>query len=36
MNLIDIIEQEQFRADRPDFNAGDTVRVHVKVVEGAE
>ncbi len=34
MNLIDIIEQEQFRADRPDFNAGDTVRVHVKVVEG--
>ncbi len=34
MNKIDIIEQEQFRSDRPDFSAGDTVRVHAKVVEG--
>lgn len=35
MNLIDIIEKEQIRADYPQFGAGDTVRVHVKVVEGA-
>lgn len=35
MNLINAIEQEQVRSDRPDFAAGDTVRVHVKVVEGA-
>ena len=34
MNLIDQIESEQLRNDIPDFKAGDTVRVHVKVVEG--
>ena len=34
MNLIDIIEQEQIRTDIPDFKAGDTVKVNVKVVEG--
>lgn len=31
--LIRSIEQEQFR-DIPEFGAGDTVRVHAKVVEG--
>jgi large subunit ribosomal protein L19 len=31
---IDMIESEQLRSDLPDFKAGDTVRVHVKVVEG--
>jgi large subunit ribosomal protein L19 len=35
MNVIDVIEQEQIRSDYPQFGAGDTVRVHVKVVEGA-
>src|SRR5690554_6297563 len=35
MNVIDIIEREQFRSDLPQFQAGDTVRVHVKVVEGS-
>lgn len=35
MNLIEIIEQEQLRATHPPFGAGDTVRVHVKVVEGS-
>lgn len=35
MNLINTLEQEQLRSDRPDFGPGDTVRVHVKVVEGA-
>ncbi|MDD4170342.1 MAG: 50S ribosomal protein L19 [Desulfotomaculaceae bacterium] len=34
MNLIDMIEQEQTRKDIVDFGPGDTVRVHVKVVEG--
>lgn len=34
MNIIEILEQEQLRQDIPSFKAGDTVRVHVKVVEG--
>lgn len=33
-NLIAKINQEQLRDDVPEFRAGDTVRVHVKVVEG--
>lgn len=34
MNLTELVEQEQIRTDIPEFNAGDTVKVHVKVVEG--
>ena len=34
MNPIEAIEREQLRTDIPEFKAGDTVRVHVKVVEG--
>jgi large subunit ribosomal protein L19 len=34
MNPIDRIEAEQVRKDVPPFKPGDTVRVHVKVVEG--
>lgn len=34
MNIIQALEQEQLRSDIPDFKAGDTVRAHVKVVEG--
>ena len=34
MNMIDIIEQEQLRHDIPDFGPGESVKVHVKVVEG--
>lgn len=34
MNVIDAIEREQLRTDVPQFRPGDTVRVHVKVVEG--
>lgn len=34
MNLLQSIEQEQLRTDIPDFKPGDTVRVHMKVVEG--
>lgn len=32
--LLDKIESEQFRKDKPDFGVGDSVRVHTKVVEG--
>jgi large subunit ribosomal protein L19 len=32
--LIKEITQEQIRTDLPTFRPGDTVRVHVKVVEG--
>lgn len=34
MNIIQALEQEQLRQDIPEFRPGDTVRVHVKVVEG--
>ena len=34
MNLIDTIESEQLKTEIPDFKPGDTVRVHVKVIEG--
>ncbi len=33
-NPIDIIEQQQLREDLPAFKAGDTVRVHFRVIEG--
>jgi large subunit ribosomal protein L19 len=36
MNIIDVIEREQMRSDIPDFASGDTLRVHVKVVEGGK
>lgn len=32
--LIDAVTKEQLRSDLPDFNAGDNVRVHAKIVEG--
>jgi large subunit ribosomal protein L19 len=34
MNPIEAIEREQLQTNIPDFKPGDTVRVHVKVVEG--
>ncbi|MBI1725459.1 MAG: 50S ribosomal protein L19 [Candidatus Tectomicrobia bacterium] len=34
MDLIDRIEREGMRKDIPDMEPGDTVRVHVKLVEG--
>ncbi len=34
MDLIKQIEQEQMKKDFPHFGPGDTVRVHLKVVEG--
>ncbi|WP_117169729.1 50S ribosomal protein L19 [Paraliobacillus sediminis] len=32
--IIDQLTKEQLRSDHPDFRPGDTVKVHVKVVEG--
>ena len=34
MDVMEMVEREQFRTDLPDFRVGDTVRVHVKIVEG--
>ena len=34
MNIIEQVTQEYKKNDIPDFNIGDTVRVHVKIVEG--
>jgi len=34
MTIIEKIESEQFKTDRPAFNVGDTVKVHTRVVEG--
>ncbi len=34
MNKLDMLEADQLRSDVPEFRAGDTVKVHVRVVEG--
>ena len=34
MNRTDLIDQASLRDDVPDFQAGDTLKVHVRVVEG--
>jgi large subunit ribosomal protein L19 len=34
MNKVDIVEQSRIRDDIPEFWPGDTVKVHVRVVEG--
>ena len=34
MNPTDLVERPHLRDDVPEFRAGDTVRVHVRVVEG--
>ena len=33
-NIIDVLEQEQLKSDIPAFRPGDTIQVHVKVIEG--
>ena len=33
-NVIETLERRLLRADRPQFKAGDTVRVHFRVIEG--
>ncbi|MFA9444744.1 50S ribosomal protein L19 [Egicoccus sp. AB-alg6-2] len=34
MNKVDVVEKSRLRDDVPDFAPGDTVKVHVRVVEG--
>ncbi|TFV83448.1 50S ribosomal protein L19 [Blastococcus sp. CT_GayMR16] len=34
MNTLDALDADSLRDDIPDFRAGDTVKVHVRVVEG--
>ncbi|MBP2031641.1 large subunit ribosomal protein L19 [Clostridium algifaecis] len=34
LDVIKAIEAEQIRKDLPEFNVGDTVKVHVKISEG--
>jgi len=34
MNTLDMLDTESLRPDVPDFRPGDTLRVHVRVVEG--
>jgi large subunit ribosomal protein L19 len=33
-DLMSVVEATQFRDDIPDFDVGDTVNVHIRVVEG--
>jgi large subunit ribosomal protein L19 len=34
MNIVEAVEKDHVKADVPKLRSGDTVRVHVKVVEG--
>lgn len=34
--IIDRINQEQLRMDHPDFRPGDTVKVHIRIIEGSK
>lgn len=36
MDIINKIEQEQLKSEVADFNVGDTVKVHTRVVEGGK
>ena len=35
MNLIEKLDQQNMKAELPEMNVGDTVRVHVKIKEGS-
>ena len=35
MQITDVVERARLRDDLPDFRPGDTVKVHVRVVEGS-
>jgi large subunit ribosomal protein L19 len=34
MNILDKIDLEQMRFDIPEFRPGDTVKVHIRIIEG--
>ena len=35
MQATDYLDRDKLKTDIPEFNAGDTVKVHVRVVEGS-
>ncbi|MHB1929211.1 MAG: 50S ribosomal protein L19, partial [Acidimicrobiales bacterium] len=35
MNPTDVVDQDSLRTDIPDFAPGDSLKVHVRVVEGS-
>jgi large subunit ribosomal protein L19 len=34
MNTLDVLDSQSLRTDVPEFRAGDTLKVHVRVIEG--
>lgn len=36
MNVIEALEKEQLRDDIPEFKAGDTVRLFIRIIEGGK
>ena len=34
MNTLDVLDSQSLREDVPDFRTGDTLKVHVRVIEG--
>ncbi|MFP3983725.1 MAG: 50S ribosomal protein L19 [Desulfurivibrionaceae bacterium] len=36
MNALEKIEREAIRYDHPDFRPGDTVKVHIRIIEGTK
>lgn len=36
MNTLDFLDNKSLRSDIPDFRPGDTLNVHVKVIEGSK
>ena len=35
-NILDKIDRESMRYDHPDFRPGDTVKVYIRIIEGAK
>ncbi|MDI6799204.1 MAG: 50S ribosomal protein L19 [Actinomycetota bacterium] len=35
-NIIEMIEREEMRSDLPEIKIGDTVNVHIKIIEGSK
>ncbi len=35
-NIIDKIDRESMRHDQPEFRPGDTVKVHIRIIEGVK
>ncbi len=36
MDVVQLVGKEQLRTDHPEFNVGDTVKVHYKIKEGSK